>query len=185
MVLLGLAVAIFAAVHLIPAAPPLKARLAAACGPRWGLIYGLAATAGLVAIILAFRAAPFVAVYDPPAWGHLVALALMAVAFLLVGVFLFRGRLRHLMRFPLAIAVILWGIAHLFANGDLRALILFGGLTAYGLAHFGLGWANGVRPAGDARAGHDLMAPVAGLALYVAMVQLHPVLIGVPVLGLP
>ena len=181
--LLGLAVAFFAVVHLIPALPPLKAALASRCGRWWGPVYGAAASLGLLAIILAFRAAPFVAVYEPPAWGRMATLSLMALAFMLLGVFLFRGRLRLALRFPLAIAVMGWGTAHLFANGDGASLILFGGLALYGLAHFALGWAGGLRPEGEPRGGHDLMAPLAGLALYVAMVQLHPVIIGVPVLA--
>jgi len=182
MLLLALAVAFFAAVHLVPALPRLKAGLAARTGRAWGPLYGIAATLGLVLIVLAFRAAPIVPVYDPPAWGRWVTLPVMAVAFQFAGVFLFRGRLRLILRYPLAIAVFIWGVAHLFANGDARALILFGGLAAYGLAHFALGWASGVRPEGPARAGHDLMAAIAGLALYSLMVQLHPNIFGVTVL---
>jgi uncharacterized membrane protein len=185
MAVLALAVAFFAAVHLVPAVPRLKEALAARCGRAWGPLYGVAASLGLLAIILAWWAAPFAPLYEPPEWGRHVTLALMGVAFVLLGIFLFRGRLRLFLRFPLALAVVTWGIAHLFANGDAAALVLFGGLGAYGLAHFLLGWANGLRPEGEAREGHDIIAPVAGLALYVAMVQLHPLVIGVPVIGLP
>jgi len=181
--LLGLAVVFFAVVHLIPAIPPLKAALADRCGRWWGPVYGTAASLGLLAIIAAFMVAPFVAVYEPPAWGRAVTLALMALAAMLLGVFAFRGRARLFLRFPLALAATVWGSAHLFANGDGASLILFGGLALYGLAHFALGWASGLRPEGEPRGGHDLMAPLAGLALYAAMAQLHPVIIGVPVLA--
>ena len=84
--------------------------------------------------------------------------------------------------FPLS--VMLWGIGHLFANGDLASLILFGGLSLYGAAHLALGLAHGIRPSPEVRAGHDILSLIAGVALYIAMVQLHPVLIGVPVLTL-
>jgi uncharacterized membrane protein len=109
----------------------------------------------------------------------------MLLAFLCLGVFLFRGRLRQHLRFPLAIAVMLWGVGHLFANGDLASLILFGGLFCYAAAHLVLGLAFGIRPSPEMRAGHDILSLIVGVALYIAMVQLHPVLIGVPVLALP
>jgi len=182
MLLLALAVAFFAAVHLVPAVPALKAGLVARAGRAWGPLYGVTATLGVILIIFAFRAAPIVPVYTPPDWGRWVTLPVMAVAFQFLGVFLFRGRLRLILRYPLAIAVFIWGLAHLFANGDERALILFGGLAAYGFAHFALGWMSGVRPEGPARPGHDFMAAMAGLALYGMMVQLHPNIIGVTVL---
>ncbi len=182
--LLALCVALFAAVHLLPTAPALKARLAAACGRAWGPLYGAAASLGLIAIILAYRASPLVAVYDPPSWGRWVTVPAMAVAFMLFGIFLFRGRARLALRYPFALAVMVWGTAHLFVNGDAAGLILFAGMALYGLAHFVLGWASGIRPEGAPRAGHDLMGPLAGLALFAIMVQLHGAIIGVPVMPL-
>jgi uncharacterized membrane protein len=110
---------------------------------------------------------------------------LLLLAFLCLGVFLFRGRLRQHLRFPLAIGVMLWGAGHLFANGDLASLILFGGLFAYAAAHLALGLSFGIRPSPEVRSGHDILSMVAGVALYIAMVQLHPVLIGVHVLSFP
>ena len=69
-------------------------------------------------------------------------------------------------------------------NGDARSLLLFGGLMAYGLLHIGVGLAQGSRPSPEVRKGHDLLSLVMGAAFYAAMTQLHPVLIGVPVLSL-
>jgi hypothetical protein len=43
----------------------------------------------------------------------------------------------------------------------------------------------GIRPSPETRSGHDILSMVAGVALYIVMVQLHPVLIGVPVLAIP
>lgn len=182
MLFLALAVAFFTVVHLAPAVPTFKAGLVARAGRAWGPLYGTAATLGVILIIFAFRAAPIVPVYTPPDWGRWVTLPVMAVAFQFAAIFLFRGRLRLILRYPLAIGVFIWGVAHLFANGDERALILFGGLGAYGLAHFVIGWASGVRPEGPARSGHDFMAAIAGVALYSLMVQLHPNIFGVTVL---
>ena len=185
MALLAFAVLAFALIHLIPAVPPAKARLRHALGRAYGPLFGTAATVALLLIVAGWRSAPFVAVYEPPMRARQATIGLLLIAFMCLGVYLFRGRLRQHLRFPLAIAVMLWAAGHLFANGDLASLVLFGGLFVYAAAHLGLGLAHGVKPSPEMRSGHDLLSLIAGAALYVAMVQLHPLLIGVPVLSFP
>jgi len=185
MALLAIAVLAFALIHLVPAVPPAKARLRQALGRAYGPVFAIAATLALVLIVVGWQAAGYVAVYEPPLRARQATVGLLLLAFLCLGIFLFRGRLRQHLRFPLAIAVMLWGIGHLLASGDLASLILFGGLFAYAAAHLALGLSHGIKPSPEVRAGHDILSLIAGVALYVAMVQLHPVLIGVPVLSLP
>jgi uncharacterized membrane protein len=185
MALLAIAVLAFALIDLILAVPPAKARLQQALGRAYGPAFGIAATLALVLIVVGWHAAGQVAVYELAPRARQATVGLTLLAFLCLGIFLCRGRLRQILRFPLAIAVMLWGIGHLFANGDLAGLILFGGLSLYAAAHLVLGLAYGVRPSPEVRAGHDILSLIAGVALYIAMVQLHPVLIGVPVLSLP
>ena len=62
---------------------------------------------------------------------------------------------------------------------------IFGGQIAYAAAHLAMGLSFGIRPSPEVRSGHDILSLVAGVALYIALVQLHPVLIGVHVLSLP
>jgi len=186
MSLLAAGVILFTVLHLLPAVPRAKAAVVARAGAGlYGPFFGALAVLALLLIILGWRGAGFVPVYEPPDWGRFANIGLSFLAFLCLGIFLFRGGLRQRLRFPMGIAVLFWGAGHLLANGDLRSLILFGGLMAYGLVHMCLGLANGARPSADVRAGHDLISLLAGAALYVAMTQLHPVAIGVPVLALP
>ena len=185
MMLLAVAVVAFALIHLVPAVPPVKARLQASLGPAHGPAFGIAATAALVLIVVGWSISGYVPVYEPPMRLRQATVGLLLLAFLSLGVFLCRGRLRQHLRFPLAIAVMFWGAGHLFANGDLASLILFGGLIAYAAAHLVLGLWFGIRPSPEVRSGHDILSMVAGVALYIVMVQLHPFLIGVPVLTLP
>ena len=185
MALLAVAVLAFSLIHLVPAVPPLKARLKGAFGGAYGPAFGIAVTLALVLVIVGWRTAGYEPVYEPPVKARQVTFGLVLLAALSLGVFLFRGRLRQYLRFPLAIAVMLWGTGHLFANGDVASLILFGGLAAYGAAHLALGLVFGIRPSPDVRSGHDILSLVAGVALYIAMVQLHPVVIGIPVLSFP
>jgi uncharacterized membrane protein len=185
MILLALGVAAMAALHLIAAVPAWKQRVKARTGERlYGPLFGLASLAALAAIVAGWRLSALVPVYDPPAWGRMANFLLTFAGFLSFGVFLFRGKLRQRLRFPMGLAVIFWATGHLLANGDKASLVLFGGLLTYAAAHIGIGLAQGVRPSPDVRLGHDPLSLLAGAALYGVMTQLHPVLIGVPVMVL-
>lgn len=185
MILLALGVLATALLHLVAAVPSLKMRLKEAVGAKaYGPVFGIASIVGVLIIVAGWRMADFVSVYDPPAWGRYANFALTLVAFICLGIFLFRGTLRQRLRFPMGIAVIFWATGHLFANGDLRSLILFGGLLIYAFAHILIGSAYGVRPSPEVRSGHDLLSVVMGVALYGVMAQLHDAIIGVPVFAL-
>jgi uncharacterized membrane protein len=185
MILLALGVLLLSLMHLVPAAPPLKTAIVARIGARgYGIAFGIAAIVLVAVIVLGWRLAGFVPVYEPPAWGRHANLAFTYFAFLWLCVFLFRGILRQRLRFPMGLAVLFWGTGHLFANGDLASLILFGGFTAYAVLHIAVAAACGVRPTPEVRGGHDVLAFLTGTVLYGAMTQLHPLLIGVPVLAL-
>ena len=186
MIVLGLGVLLFAVLHLVPALPDLKAAMVARTGQAaYGPLFGFSSIIALVLIVVGWRMSPFVPVYTPAAWGRYANFGLTLIAFLCLGVFLFRGRLRQSLRFLMGIAVLLWGSGHLLANGDERGLILFIGMMIYAALHIGIGLANGSRPSADVRNGHDLLSLMAGLALYGVMTQLHPVLIGVSIMPLP
>ncbi|MFM8746328.1 MAG: NnrU family protein [Aestuariivirga sp.] len=185
MILLAFGVALTAALHLIAAVPPLKSKLKEAVGARaYGPVYGLATLAGLAVVVLGWRMADFVPLYGPPSWGRYANFLLTLIGFICLGIFLFRGSLRQKLRFPMAWAVIFWAAGHLLAAGDLAGTILFGGFAVYALLHMIIGTYYGVRPSPERRGGHDLLAVIAGVALYALMAQLHGVLIGIPVVQL-
>jgi uncharacterized membrane protein len=182
MILLAFGVLATSLMHLVAAVPSLKSRLKQKVGEQaYGPAFGLASLAGVALIVAGWKLSAFVPVYDPPSWGAHANFALTLIAFLCLGVFLFRGRLRQMLRFPMGVGVMFWATGHLLANGDLASLILFGGFLAYAVAHILIGVANGVRPSPDVRGGHDLVSIIVGLALYSLMAQAHGVLIGVPV----
>lgn len=185
MILLGLGVILMSALHLVPAVPTLRSRVKTALGERaYGPVFGLASLAALALVVIGWRLSAFVPVYDPPPWGAHANFLLTFIGFLCLGIFLFRGSLRQRLRFPMGLAVIFWASGHLLANGDRASLILFGGFLLYAILHIVTATGQGVRPSPDVRAGHDLLSLLAGTALYGVMTQLHPVLIGVPILVL-
>lgn len=133
-----------------------------------------------------YRADGLIQLWIPPIWTRHVALLLMWFAFVaLAAAGPAPGRIRGWLRHPMLVAVKIWALAHLLANGDAGGLLLFGAFLAWAvfdrIAVKRRGDAGASRVAAFTRA--DAVALVAGTAAYVAMLFLHPVLIGVPVIG--
>jgi hypothetical protein len=84
----------------------------------------------------------------------------------------------------MGIATVFWAVGHLFVNGDLASLILFGGLLLGSVMHIAVAMANGIRPSPEVRVGHDGLSLIFGAALYGIMTQLHPAIIGVPIFAI-
>ncbi len=177
--LLAFAVALFAGLHLVPAFPAFKARLKDKLGKKYGMLFAIGAVASLALIVAGWQQADRAPVYDPPAWGFSANVGLSLLAALLLGVFLFRGKLRQLLRLPLAMAVVAWATGHLLANGDKASIVLFGGMLAYGVVHLAAGLVLGFRPSPEVRQGHDMLSLFVGLALFGVMVQMHQFFPGV------
>ena len=166
MILLALGVFLTAALHLVAAVPSLKADIKARVGEKaYGPLFGIASIIGIVVIVLGWRSSAFVAVYDPPEWGRHANYLLTLIAFVFLGIFLFRGSWRQKVRFPMAFAAIFWATGHLLANGDMASIILFGGFWIYAVLHILIGTLNGVMPSPVVRSGHNLLSVLGGIAL--------------------
>jgi uncharacterized membrane protein len=184
MFLLVVAVLAFGLIQLLPFLPQSGEAAIQRWGARPGVVYGAASALSLVLLIAAWRASPALPLYDPPLWSRIAGFLLVLLAFMCLGIFLFRGRLRQLVRWPWPLAVMLLALGHLLTLGDLAGLVLFGGLFLYGAALIAVSWADGVRPSPECRAGHDLLSVLAGVALYGVTTQLHGIVAGVPVMAL-
>lgn len=184
MILLVLGLALFLGVHASTRATARRAALIERYGEGpYKAGYSVASALGLALIVLGWRAAPFVPVWDPPAWTRHVAVALMWPAFVLLASAYAPSRIRAKVRHPMLAAVKLWATAHLIANGDLASIILFGAFLAYGVfARVALKRApnQGVTPRAATAKG-DLIAVAAGTIAYLVFGGLlHRLLIGVP-----
>ena len=79
------------------------------------------------------RQTPVVLFTPPTAMRH-VALLLMLPFFPLLFAAYLPGRIKTAARHPMLLAVKLWAVAHLLANGTLHDLLLFGAFLAWAVA---------------------------------------------------
>jgi uncharacterized membrane protein len=193
MTLLTLGLVLFLGAHLFTTLREPRAAAIARFGEAgYKAAYSVISVIGLVLIAYGFgvyRSDGWITIWNPPVWTRHFALLITLPVFILLAVGKRPSWLKAVTRHPMLLAVKLWATAHLFANGDLGSMLLFGGFLAWAvmarisakrrpdetasLAAMG-------RPAFGRR---DIIVIVVGLAAYVAMVLwLHPLLIGVPVI---
>jgi uncharacterized membrane protein len=189
MTLLVLGIVIFLGMHLVRVvAPGLRARVIEGVGKGpWMGLYALISLVGLGLIIYGFGQArgETGVLYNPPVVLKHIALLLMLLAFIsLAAGFLPAGRIALALKHPQILAIKIWALAHLLANGETSSVLLFGSFLA---------WAVILRVSLKRReragervlpmfksARNDLLAVVVGLAAYLLFVwRLHELLIGV------
>lgn len=171
--LIGLVV--FFGMHLIPAAPQLHASLTRRFGVMgWKGVMAVVSIAGFVMIVTGWQQAGYVHVYDPPGFGHDVTRILMLPALILLVAAYLPNNLKRFSRHPMLWGTVLWSVGHLFANGDLRSLVVFGAFLAW--AFFDM-WSCNRRGAQLAMVkrnyGLDVAVVVIGAVLYFAAAHLH------------
>jgi uncharacterized membrane protein len=194
--IMGLAVMIlglvlFLGVHTFTTQREWRARLIASWGEGgYKAGYALASLIGLVLIVWGFahyRAAGMIELWHPPTALKHLTVALMLPAVILVVAAYIRGRIYTTLKHPMLSGVKLWAAAHLIANGDLGGIVLFGAF---------LGWAvfdrislkrradAGAPPIPVGGLTNDLIAVAVGIVAYLALAfAFHPVVIGIPVVG--
>lgn len=184
-----LGIVVFLGAHSAKAFPALRAGLISGFGDvGYKVIHSAVSLVGFVLLVWGFgqyRSGGLIPVWSPPEgmrhltmtliWFAFVALACMNPA---------PGRIRGWLRHPMLVAIKIWALAHLLANGDLGGIVLFGSFLAWAVFDRILAKRRGdlgaARVAAFTRA--DATALIAGTIAYVAMLFLHPWLIGVQVL---
>jgi uncharacterized membrane protein len=182
---------LFFGVHTLTMQRELRARVIGSMGESsYKIGYTLASVAGLALVTWGFanyRATGWIDVWNPPTAFKHITVALMLPAIILVVASYIRGRIYTTLKHPMLTGIKLWAAAHLLANGDLGSIILFGSFLA---------WAvfdrislkrrpdAGAPPIPVGGPTNDLIAIAVGSIAYLALAfAFHPVVIGVPVIG--
>ncbi|APE31565.1 NnrU family protein [Halomonas aestuarii] len=152
----------------------------------WKAAYSVASLIGLVLVIWGYgqtRLDP-VWVWQPPVGlRHAVALLMLPAFLLLVAAYVPRNHLKAKLGHPMILAVKLWALAHLLANGRLGDIVLFGAFLAWAVFDFRSARRRPRSAVATPGAAGTVATVVIGLAAYVVFAfYLHPVLIGVPVM---
>ena len=192
MTLLIVGLVLFLGIHSVSiVAPRWRMQQVAAFGEKkWKGLYSVVSLIGFVLLIYGYglaRQDP-VLLYSPPkALRHLALLLMLPVFPLLVASGL-PGRISRAVKHPMLLAVKIWALAHLLANGTLHDVVLFGAFLVWAvidrisvkrrpaaLSHEKVG------PSGPM---NDVVAIMIGTILYIVFVfYLHRWLIGVSPIG--
>ncbi|MDX1443557.1 MAG: NnrU family protein [Gammaproteobacteria bacterium] len=176
---------IFFGAHLVPAATGLHGSLVSRFGTwGWKGIMAVISIIGFVLIVIGWQRVGYVHVYTPPAWGHEITRAIMLPAMILLAAAYIPGNAKRITRHPMLWATVLWATGHLLANGDLRALLVFGTFLAWALFDM---WSCNHRGATLSTTRRsvwlDVLTVGVGIFLYFAAAHLHRFYTGVPLFG--
>ncbi len=186
-----LGLVLFLGVHTLTTQRDLRANLVASMGEGgYKIGYALVSLAGLALIIWGFahyRAGGMINLWYPPKFLKHITVALMLPAVILVAASYIRGRIYTTLKHPMLAGIKLWAAAHLLANGDLGAIILFGSFLAWAVFdRISMKRRNdaGAPPIPVGGLSNDLIAVAVGFVAYLALAfAFHPVVIGVAVVG--
>ena len=202
LLIVALGTALFVGVHLVPMMPTRRKALIERLGEGpYKAVFAVLALAGLIGAIVAYRVTP-----HQPLWPSPQPLRAVTAILMLAAVVLFAGAkgvpwFKRIVRHPMLWGIGLLGVAHLLVNGEPAGAILFGGLALFGFAWQPLtdrrdaaldptGWRENRRTTSfwpfakwHARGDPVTFRPlIIGVIVYVALILLHPWLIGAPVI---
>ena len=189
MLVLFIGIVVFLGVHSFAMSRQARAGLIERYGEgAFKGMFSLVATVGFVLIVWGFhryRENGLIPVWYPPDGLRHLTILLMWFAFIALAAMNPRpGRIRGWLRHPMLVAIKIWALAHLLINGDLGGMVLFGSFLVWAVVD-----RIAVKRRGDFGAprvgsftGADAMVLGTGSLAFVAMIALHPVLIGVSVI---
>ncbi len=190
MIMLLVGLAVFLGMHSVSIfAPQWRGAMASRMGTLpWKGLYSAVSIVGFVLLWKGYALARLepIPVYVPPAGlRHVAALLMLPVFSLLLAAYL-PGRIKALAVHPMLVAVKLWAVSHLLANGMLADIVLFGAFLAWAVMdRISLKRrAPANTPSLPRSAVNDAVVVIGGLALYGVFVgRWHEALIGVAPFG--
>ncbi|PCI73578.1 MAG: NnrU family protein [SAR86 cluster bacterium] len=181
MAVLVLGLILFFAPHLLREfglRQPLKDALPSE-GAYMGL-YSLVSLAGLALIIWGKSLSPFQMIWQPIyEWRSLSLMLMIPALICVVAGNVPLSYLRKLLRNPMLVGILLWSLSHLWSNGDLASMLLFGSFAIWSSVKiFTLRCVVNVESKSPEFI-WDIISLLAGLGLYVVIGLYHGELFGV------
>ena len=173
---------LFSALRVREAGKDLRTRLG--YGPYMGS-YSLISLIGFGLIIYGFGETRGMGVlYVPPTWlAHINLVLTIPALILLVASQIPAGYIKKATKHPMLLAVKLWAVGHLLANGELNSVMLFGSFLAFAVFDRIMvkrRGDNGPGPDVALKPAMDFISVLVGLGIWAAIaLWLHPILFGV------
>ncbi len=181
---LYLGMALFFGIHVLTSTP-LRAAFVGMIGEKpYKGVFSLLSLAGLGLMIWGFgmaRSGPDSAriVFDPPEWGPLVTMIFVLVGLVVIGTGHGKGYIRKLVSQPMSVGIAIWAMGHLFSNGNLSEVMLFGGFLVYAVYDFVVSTVKGKTPDYAPEIKGDIKAIVIGAIIFVIFLFFHFNIFGV------
>jgi uncharacterized membrane protein len=190
MIMLLVGLAVFLGMHSVSIfAPQWRGAIASRMGTLpWKGLYSAVSIVGFALLWKGYalaRLEPIPIYVSPAGLRHVAALLMLPVFPLLLAAYL-PGRIKTLTVHPMLVAVKLWAVSHLLANGMLADIVLFGAFLAWAVMdRISLKRrAPTDTPSLPRSAINDVIVVIGGLALYGVFVgRWHEALIGVTPFG--
>ena len=153
------------------------------------VLFSIVSVVGLVLIIWGYgqyRAHEWIQVWSPPAFMRHITVGLMLFAVIFFVAYFLPSHLKTGLKHPMLAGVKTWAFAHLWSNGDLGSILLFGGFLAWGVYARIAAKRRGDTGPQTVPAGwtNDIIVVVLGIVIYLALgYAFHPMVIGAPVFG--
>lgn len=185
MLILVLGLILFLGVHSIRLVPGLRPALQGKLGVGgYRLAYTAVSLIGFALIIFGMIVAhPSQTIWSPPVWSRHLALLAVPLGLILIVASFAPGHIRHTVRHPMLAGVMLWSGAHLLANGELHAAMLFAAFFLWSSVTFVAAWMRVTPPPVVEGWGGDLTAIVLGFLAALILMNLHMYLFGVAIVG--
>ncbi len=168
-----------------------RTRMVARLGPNgWKGLYSVVSIAGFALIVWGFglaRQTPVLLWLPPVGMRHLASLLTLVAFILLAATYVPGNSIKARLHHPMVLAVKVWALAHLLANGNLAHVVLFGSFLVWAALSFKAARARD-RAAGTVYApgsgSGTAITVVVGTAAWAAMAFWgHGMLIGIRVIG--
>tara|TARA_R110002072_G_scaffold28369_1_gene91223 strand:+ start:528 stop:1082 length:555 start_codon:yes stop_codon:yes gene_type:complete len=163
----------------------LRGVFADAIGPGgYKLLYTVLSVIGLALIIFGkVQAHPTPYLYYPEEWTRHLALLAVPLGLILLVAASTPSHIRKFLRHPMLMGVAVWSGAHLLANGEQAAVILFGSFFVWSVIAMVSAFLRGGQPDAPKGWGGDVTAIVLGALVSALLVRFHPLLFGVDIIG--
>ncbi|PWQ93619.1 NnrU family protein [Leucothrix arctica] len=134
--LLIIGVLLWSCVHLYPSIfSARRDAISERMGKSYKGIYAVCIVFSIVLIVIGWKHTIPEQVYVNPSWGRHLNMLTMFFAIMLLGAGSSKGisRIKQYIRHPMLMGIVVWSVGHLLANGDIRSLILFGGMLVWAI----------------------------------------------------